>query len=106
MPAGRTTSAMGGRSASKKGAKDRSESEKRAKQTAVRTVNKGRARVNESKTASRSSTEDMASGRGGLRSGKASQGSTRDQLYAEAKRRNVDGRSHMNKAELARALGK
>ena len=41
----------------------------------------------------------------GQRSGKGSQGPTYEQLYAEAKRRNVDGRSHMNKAELQRALG-
>ncbi|SNT50739.1 plasmid stabilization protein [Actinacidiphila glaucinigra] len=90
----------------KESAKERGESEKRAEETAARTVNKERARAGESKTASRSSLEDMSSGRrGGQRSGKGSQGPTYDQLYAEAKRRNVDGRSHMNKAELRRALG-
>jgi hypothetical protein len=90
----------------KDSAKDRGESDKRAKEIAARTVNKERARAGESKTASRSSTHDMSSGeRGGKRSGHGSQGPTYDQLYAEAKRRNVDGRSHMNKAELQRALG-
>ncbi|MEU4098984.1 plasmid stabilization protein [Streptomyces sp. NPDC026673] len=91
----------------KDSAKERGESEKRAEEIAARTVNKERARAGESKTASRSSLEDISSGRrGGLRSGKGSQGPTRDQLYAEAKRRNIDGRSHMNKAELERALEK
>ncbi|MFI8186946.1 plasmid stabilization protein [Actinacidiphila glaucinigra] len=91
----------------KDSAKERGESDKRAKEIAARTVNKERARAGESKTASRSSIEDMSSGRrGGQRSGKGPQGQTRDQLYAEAKRRNIDGRSHMNKAELERALGK
>ncbi|MEU6347451.1 plasmid stabilization protein [Streptomyces sp. NPDC046977] len=89
----------------KDSAKDRGESDKRAKEIAARTVNKERARSGESKTASRSSTHDMSSGeRGGKRSGHGSQGPTYEQLYAEAKRRNVDGRSHMNKAELQRAL--
>ncbi|MFD3450715.1 plasmid stabilization protein [Streptomyces sp. NPDC058691] len=91
----------------KDSAEERGESEKRAKEIAARTVNKERARAGESKSASRSSTVDMSSGRrGGLRSGNGSQGPTRDQLYAEAKRRNIDGRSTMNKAELERALGK
>ncbi|WFB08286.1 plasmid stabilization protein [Streptomyces sp. LX-29] len=90
----------------KESAKDRGESEKRAKEIAARTVNKERARAGESETASRSSLEDMSSGRrGGQRSGKGAQGPTYDQLYAEAQRRNVEGRSHMNKAQLKRALG-
>ncbi|MBW8699625.1 hypothetical protein MBT84_08480 [Streptomyces sp. MBT84] len=90
----------------KESAQDRGESEKRAKEIAARTVNKERARSGESRTASRSSTQDMSSGeRGGHRSGKGPQGPTYDQLYAEAKRRNVEGRSHMNKADLKRALG-
>ncbi|MEU0188072.1 plasmid stabilization protein [Streptomyces sp. NPDC006207] len=91
----------------KDSAREHGESDKRAKEIAARTVNKERARAGESKTASRSSIEDMSSGRrGGQRSGKGPQGPTRDQLYAEAKRRNIDGRSHMNKSELERALGK
>ncbi len=70
-------------------------------------MNKERARSGESKTASRTSTQDMSSGkRGGQRSGKGPQGPTRDQLYEEAKKRNIEGRSSMNKGQLKRALGK
>ncbi|TVL92230.1 plasmid stabilization protein [Streptomyces sp. SAJ15] len=91
----------------KESAEDRGESEKRAKEIAARTVNKERARAGESKTASPLSLEDMSSGkRGGQRSGRGAQGPTYDQLYAEAQRRNVEGRSHMNKEQLKRALGK
>ena len=90
----------------KESAEDRGESESRAKEIAARTVNKERARSGESKTASRSSTQDMSSGkRGGQRSHKGSEGPTYDQLYAEAKRRNIQGRSDMNKSQLKRALG-
>ena len=90
----------------KESAEDRGESESRAKEIAARTVNKERARSGESKTASRSSTQDMSSGkRGGQRSHKGSEGPTYDQLYAEAKRRNIQGRSDMNKGQLKRALG-
>ncbi|MEV5952315.1 plasmid stabilization protein [Streptomyces sp. NPDC051987] len=91
----------------KESALDRGESKSRAEEIAARTVNKERARSGESKTASRSSTQDMSSGkRGGQRSGnrQGSQGPTRDQLYNEAKQRGIEGRSHMNKAELQRAL--
>jgi hypothetical protein len=78
-----------------------------AEEIAARTVNKERARAGEARTASRSSTHDISSSRrGGLRSHSGAAGPTRDQLYAEAKRRNVKGRSAMNKAELARALGR
>ncbi|WP_320782967.1 plasmid stabilization protein [Streptomyces sp. CRN 30] len=88
-------------------ARDRGESERRAEEIAARTVNKERARSGESKTASRTSTQDMSSGkRGGQRSGKGSQGPTYDQLYEEAKRRNIRGRSDMNKGDLQKALGK
>ena len=91
----------------KESAEDRGESTGRAKEIAARTVNKERARSGESKTASRTSTQDMSSGRrGGQRSGKGSQGPTRDQLYEEAKKRNIEGRSNMNKGQLQRALGK
>ena len=91
----------------KKSAEDRGESTGRAKEIAARTVNKERARSGESKTASRTSTQDMSSSkRGGQRSGKGSQGPTYDQLYQEAKKRNIHGRSDMNKAQLQRALGK
>ncbi|MFJ4466283.1 plasmid stabilization protein [Streptomyces sp. NPDC089424] len=91
----------------KQSAQDRGESAGRAKEIAARTVNKERARSGESRTAGRTSTEDMSSGRrGGLRSGKGSQGPTYDQLYQEAKRRNIHGRSDMNKQQLRRALDK
>ncbi|WP_060882646.1 hypothetical protein [Streptomyces caniscabiei] len=90
----------------KESAEDRGESESRAKEIAARTVNKERARSGESKTASRSSTQDMSSSkRGGQRSHSGSEGPTYDQLYAEAKRRNIQGRSDMNKSQLERALG-
>lgn len=91
----------------KKGAEERGTSEKRAKEMAARTVNKERARSGESKTASKTSTQDMSSSRrGGKRSHSGSEGPTYDQLYAEAQRRNVQGRSAMNKEELKRSLGK
>jgi hypothetical protein len=85
---------------------DRGESEKRAEEIAARTVNKERARSGESETASRSSLDDMSSSRrGGQRSHSGARGPTYDQLYAEAQRRDVPGRSSMNKDELKRALG-
>ncbi|MFJ9921991.1 plasmid stabilization protein [Streptomyces rubiginosohelvolus] len=79
----------------------------RAKEIAARTVNKQRARSGESKTASRTSTQDKKSAyeRGGERSHKGAQGPTKDQLYAEAQRKNIDGRSSMNKEQLRKALG-
>lgn len=85
----------------KESAEDRGESTERAKEIAARTVNKERARHGESKTSSKLSREDMSSGeRGGKRSHSGAQGRTYDQLYEEAKRRNIDGRSKMNKADL------
>ncbi|MET9400802.1 plasmid stabilization protein [Kitasatospora sp. NPDC002965] len=85
---------------------DRGESEDRAKEIAARTVNKERARHGESRTASRSSTQDVSSGhRGGKRSHTGAAGPTYDQLYNEARQRGIKGRSTMNKGELARALG-
>jgi hypothetical protein len=89
----------------KKSAQDRGESTERAEEIAARTVNKERARSGESKTASRTSIQDMSSGeRGGKRSGKGSQGPTYDQLYEEARQRGIKGRSDMNKTQLQRAL--
>ena len=83
------------------------ESTKRAKEIAARTVNKERAQRGQSKTASRSSTQDMSSSRrGGKRSHSGAAGPTYAQLYAEARRRKVDGRSSMNKTQLQRALGR
>jgi hypothetical protein len=81
-------------------------SETRAEEIAARTVNKERARSGESRTRSRTSTEDISSSRrGGLRSGTdRAKGRTRDQLYAEAQKLGVPGRSQMNKAQLQRAV--
>jgi len=91
----------------KDSAKDRGESEDRAKEIAARTVNKERARSGEAKTSSRTSTKDASSGhRGGKRSHTGSGGRTKDQLYQEARRRGIAGRSKMNKAELAKVLAK
>ncbi|MEV8565279.1 plasmid stabilization protein [Streptomyces sp. NPDC051322] len=92
----------------KEGAEEHGASEKRAKEMAARTVNKERARSGESKQASKTSTKDSksASQRGGERSHSGAEGPTRDQLYAEAKKRGVDGRSKMTKAELAKAVGR
>ncbi|WP_151480421.1 plasmid stabilization protein [Streptomyces albicerus] len=91
----------------KESARERGESERRAEEIAARTVNKERARSGESDTASRTSTQDISSGRrGGRRSGKGAQGPTYDQLYEEAKRRGVEGRSKMNKQQLSRSLGR
>ncbi len=76
-----------------------------AEEIAARTINKERAQAGESEQASRTSTEDISSGRrGGLRSGSGPGGRTKDQLYQEAKDRGIDGRSKMTKAELADAL--
>jgi hypothetical protein len=81
-------------------------SESRAEEIAARTVNKERARSGESKTRSRTSVKDISSGRrGGLRSGHPGpRGRTREQLYAEARKLGIDGRSKMNKAQLQRAV--
>jgi hypothetical protein len=90
----------------KEGLEERGRSEDVAEEIAARTVNKERARAGEAKQASRSSTDDISSGRrGGLRSHKGAGGRTREQLYNEAKRKHIKGRSKMNKAELERAVG-
>ncbi|MEU1424770.1 plasmid stabilization protein [Kitasatospora sp. NPDC005751] len=86
---------------------ERGESEDLAEEIAARTVNKERARHGEARTASRSSTHDISSGRrGGLRSHEGAGGRTYDQLYNEARHRNIKGRSKMNKRELEHALGR
>ena len=92
----------------KESAEDRGASERRAEEIAARTVNKNRAQSGESRTASTTSVDDMSpQERGGKRSGRRGpRGLTKDQLYNEAKQRNVDGRSSMTKAQLAKALGK
>ncbi len=90
----------------KESAKERGASTRRAKEIAARTVNKERAPSGESREASRLSRTDISSGRrGGRRSGTTSQrGRTKEQLYNEAKRMNVPGRSKMNKRQLQRAV--
>ncbi len=92
----------------KDSAKDQGKPTKTAKRIAAATVNKERARKGQSKTASKSSTNDMSSSkRGGQRSGtNRPKGRTKEQLYNEAKRRGIEGRSSMNKAQLERALKK
>ena len=91
----------------KEGLRERGESVDTAKEIAARTVNKERARAGEAAEASRSSTHDISSGRrGGLRSHRGPGGRTRDQLYNEAKAKGIKGRSKMNKAQLARAVGR
>ncbi|MEW2399937.1 plasmid stabilization protein [Streptomyces sp. NPDC046862] len=92
----------------KESAEQRGESTGRAKKIAARTVNKQRARSGESRTASRTSTRDpkSASQRGGERSHSGAAGPTRDQLYEEAKKRDIEGRSSMNKRQLQKALGR
>ncbi|MDQ1712000.1 MAG: hypothetical protein QOE45_1450 [Frankiaceae bacterium] len=89
----------------KEGLRERGEPVDKAEEIAARTVNKERAQHGEAKTASRLSKTDLpASRRGGLRSHKGPGGRTKDQLYEEAKRMNIEGRSSMNKAELERAV--
>ena len=91
----------------KQGLEERGRDEDTAEEIAARTVNKERARHGEAKTASPTSTQDISSGRrGGLRSHRGPGGRTRDQLYQEAKRKNVPGRSKMNKAQLEAAVGR
>jgi hypothetical protein len=87
--------------------KSQGRSEDVAEEIAARVVNKERARAGESRTASRTSTEDISSARrGGLRARSGGPGGrTRDQLYQEAKRKNIKGRSKMTKAQLEKAVG-
>lgn len=91
----------------KKSQKKRGASTKRAEEIAARTVNKNRAQSGEAKQKSKTSTKDMSpQRRGGKRSGKPGpRGRTKEQLYADAKRQNIQGRSKMTKAELEKALG-
>ena len=85
---------------------EQGQSTKKAKEIAARTVNKERARTGEARESSRLSREDVSSGRrGGLRSGtRRGKGRTRDQLYNEAKKMGIEGRSKMNKEQLQRAV--
>ena len=90
----------------KQGLRESGRSEDTAEEIAARTVNKERARSGESKTRSKSSTRDMSSGkRGGQRSGtNRPKGRTKEQLYNEARRRGIKGRSRMTKQQLQSAL--
>jgi hypothetical protein len=92
----------------KESAKERGASQDRAEEIAARTVNKERARAGESRTASRSSTKDISSGRrGGIRSHRSGpRGQTTEQLYNQAKRLNIKGRSRMNKRQLLAAVNR
>jgi len=91
----------------KEGLEDRGRSEDTAEEIAARTVNKERARSGEAKQSSRTSKQDISSSRrGGLRSHSGSGGRTKAQLYQEAKKKNIKGRSSMSKDELADAVGR
>ena len=91
----------------KEGLEDKGRSEDTAEEIAARTVNKGRARAGEAEQKSKSSVDDISSGRrGGLRSHEGSGGRTRDQLYEEAKKKNIKGRSSMSKSQLEKAVGR
>ena len=91
----------------KEGLEERGRPEGLAEEIAARTVNKERARAGEAETASRTSVDDISSGRrGGLRSHRGPGGRTKAQLYNEAKDRGIEGRSKMTKAELERAVGR
>jgi hypothetical protein len=92
----------------KRSQKRRGSSTPRAKEVAARTVQKERARAGESRQRSRTSTRDISSGRrGGLRSGSSGpRGQTREQLYNQARRLNIQGRSRMNKGQLLAAVNR
>ncbi|MFD5862313.1 plasmid stabilization protein [Streptomyces chartreusis] len=108
MPAGSSSKRERQYEHIRKSARDRGESAGRAKEIAARTVNKERARSGESSTSSKTSTRDpkSASQRGGQQSHSGAQEPTKDQLYAEAKKRNIEGRSSMTKKQLQHALGR
>ncbi len=89
----------------KQGLLERGDSEDLAEEIAARTVNKERARAGEARQTSRTSIDDISSGRrGGLRSHQGPGGRTRDQLYEEARRRGIKGRSRMTRAQLESAV--
>ena len=91
----------------KESLEERGKSEESSEEIAARTVDEARARAGESKTASRSSLDDISSSRrGGLRSHTGPGGRTYRQLYNEAKEAGIEGRSTMNKAQLERALSR
>ena len=89
----------------RKSEKEAGRSNDRAEEIAARAVNKEKARSGESKSSSRSSKRGAsASSRGGKRSGSGPGGRTREQLYNDARKLNIDGRSKMDKGELQKAV--
>ncbi len=91
----------------KEGLQERGTKKKKSEEIAARTVNKERARSGEAKTASKLSKKDISSGRrGGLRSHSGPRGRTKAQLYEEAKRKGVEGRSSMSKSQLQKAVSR
>ncbi len=89
----------------RKSEKEAGRSENRAEEIAARAVNKEKARSGESKTSSRSSARGRsASSRGGKRSDSGPGGRTREQLYNDARKLRIEGRSMMSKAQLQRAV--
>jgi len=91
----------------KEGLEERGRPDDEAEEIAARTVNKERARSGEARQRSRTSVKDISSGRrGGIRSHKGPGGRTKEQLYQEAKRKGIEGRSKMNKRQLERAVGR
>jgi hypothetical protein len=89
----------------KKGEEKSGRSKKRAEEIAARTVNKEKARSGESKTASRTSKKGKsATARGGKQSGKGPGARTKEQLYNDAKKLNIEGRSSMSKDQLQKAV--
>ncbi|HVS99717.1 MAG TPA: hypothetical protein VHE08_04300 [Solirubrobacterales bacterium] len=89
----------------KKSEEDEGRSTKRAEEIAARAVNKEKARSGESRSSSRSSKRGAsASSRGGKRSGHGPGGRTREQLYNDAKKLGIEGRSKMSKDELQKAV--
>jgi plasmid stabilization system protein ParE len=91
----------------KESLEDRGTGEDKAEEIAARTVNKERARHGEVKEASRTSIDDISSGRrGGLRSHTGPGGRTYDQLSNEARQRGIKGRSRMRKAQLEKILSR
>ena len=91
----------------KEGLEERGRPDDEAEEIAARTVNKERARSGEARQRSRTSVKDISSGRrGGIRSHKGPGGRTKEQLYQEARRKGIEGRSKMNKKQLERAVGR
>ncbi|HET9185033.1 MAG TPA: hypothetical protein VFN82_02725 [Solirubrobacterales bacterium] len=89
----------------KKSEKEAGRSTGRAEEIAARAVNKERARSGESKSSSSSSRRgSSASSRGGKQSGRGSGGKTREQLYNDARKLGIEGRSKMSKKELQHAV--